>query len=92
MRDRKRNISIVFISQSYFKVSKYLRLNATHYFTVKISNKREFQQIARNHSPDTEFKYFMNFHKDYTEESFSFLVSDATLPLVNLRRFSNNLL
>ena len=29
------DISLVFISQSYFKVSKTVRLNATHYFYIK---------------------------------------------------------
>ena len=38
LRGRKLNISLVFISQSYFKVSKTIRLNATHYFTMKIRN------------------------------------------------------
>ena len=32
LRERKLNISLVFISQSYFKVPKTIRLNATHYF------------------------------------------------------------
>ena len=38
LRGRKLNISLVLISQSYFKVSKTIRLNATHYFTMKIRN------------------------------------------------------
>ena len=38
---RKLNISIVFITQSYFKVPKDVRLNPTHFFIVKIPNKRE---------------------------------------------------
>ena len=38
LRGRKLNISLVFISQSYFKESKTIRLNATHYFTMKIRN------------------------------------------------------
>ena len=41
LRGRKLNISLVFISQSYFKVPKTIRLNATHYFNMKIPNKRE---------------------------------------------------
>ena len=31
IRGRKLNISIVFITQSYFKVPKYVRLNSTHF-------------------------------------------------------------
>ena len=41
LRGRKLNNLLVFISQSYFKVPKTIRLNATHCFIMKISNKRE---------------------------------------------------
>ena len=50
IRGRKLNISLVFITQPYFKVPKDVRLNTTHFFIMKISNKRELQQIAINHS------------------------------------------
>ena len=48
-RGRKLNISLVFITQSYFTVSKDIRLNLTHYFVMKIPYKRELQQMASNH-------------------------------------------
>ena len=48
IRDRKLNISLVFITQSYFKVPNDARLNSTHFFIMKIPNKRELQQIALN--------------------------------------------
>ena len=49
IRSRKLNISLVFITQSYFKVPKDVRLNTSHFFIAKIPNKRELQQIAINH-------------------------------------------
>ena len=49
IRGRKWKISLVFIAQSYFKIPKDVRLNSTHFFTKKIPNKRELQQIALNH-------------------------------------------
>ena len=39
IRDRKLSISLVFITQSYFRVSKDVRLNFTHFFIIKIPNK-----------------------------------------------------
>ena len=60
---RKLNISIVFITQSYFKVPKEVTLNTTHLFIMKIPNKRELQQIAINHSSDIDFKNFMKIYK-----------------------------
>ena len=44
IRDRELNISIVFITQSYFKVPKDVRLDSTYFFIMKIPNKRELQQ------------------------------------------------
>ena len=41
IRNRKLNISLVFIMQSYFRVPKDVRLNITHFFIMKIPNKRE---------------------------------------------------
>ena len=49
IRGRKLNISIAFITKSYFKVPQDVRLNSTHFFIMKIPNKRELQQIAPNH-------------------------------------------
>ena len=72
IRGRKLNISIVFITQSYFKVPKDVRLNSTHFFIMKILNKRELQQIALNHSSDTDFKDFMKIYKECTKEPYSF--------------------
>ena len=60
IRGRKLNISIVFITQSNFKVLKDVRLNSTHFFIMKISNERELQQIALNHSSHIAFKDFID--------------------------------
>ena len=39
-RARKINVSIVFITQSYFRALKVARLNSTHYIIMKINNKK----------------------------------------------------
>ena len=64
IRCRKLNISLVFITQSYFSVPKDVRLNTTHYFIMKINNKRELQNIAINHSADIDYQDF----KEITEK------------------------
>ena len=58
IRSRKLNISLVFITQSYSKVPKDIRLNSTHFCIMKILNKRELQQISLNHSSDIKIKDF----------------------------------
>ena len=90
IRGRKLNASIVFITQSYFKVPKDVRLNSTHFFIKKIRNKRELQQIALNHSSDIDFKDFMKIYKKYTKRPCSFLVNDTTLPSDDSLRFRKN--
>ena len=70
IRGRKLNISLVFITQSYFKVPKDVRLNTTHFFITKIPNKRELQQIALNHSSDITTKNFINICKKYTAKQY----------------------
>ena len=92
IRRRKLNISIVFITQSYFNVPKDVRLKSTHFFIMKIRNKRELQQIALNYSSDIDFKDFMKIYKKYTKEPYSFLVNDTTLPSDDPLRFRRNLL
>ena len=49
IRCRKLNISLVFITQSYFSVPKDVRLNSTHYLIVKIKNSKELQNIEINY-------------------------------------------
>ena len=69
---------------------KDVRLNSTHFFIMKIPNKRELLQIALNHLSDIDFKYFMKVYKKCTAESYSFLVNDTTLPSDNPLRFRKN--
>ena len=90
-RGRKLSISIVFITQSYFKVPKDVRLNTTHFFMMKIPNKRELQQIAINHSSDINTKDFINIYKKCTDKAYSFLVNDKTLSSGDPLRFRKNL-
>ena len=58
IRYRKLNISLVFITRSYFKLPKDARLNSTHYLIMKIHNRRELQRIAIDHSADIDCKDF----------------------------------
>ena len=89
---RKLNISYVFISKLYSKVSKTIRLNTALNFIMKMPNKKEAQQIAPNHWAGIEFKNLMKLCRDYTKEPFSFLVDDTTLLSDNRLRITKNLL
>ena len=63
IRCRKLNISLIFITQSYFSVPKDVRLNATHYLIMKINSRNECRNIAINHSADTDYQDFMKIYR-----------------------------
>ena len=67
---------------------KDIRLNSTHYYIMKISNKRELKQIASRNSLDIDFQDFMNLYKKCTAKLYPFLVIDATLTSDNHFNFS----
>ena len=89
---RKLNISLVFISQSYFFIPKDVRLNSTHYLIMKINSKKELQNIVINHSADIEYREFVKIYRECTKEPYSFLTIDTTLPASDPLKFRNNLL
>ena len=87
IRCRKLNISLVSITQSYFSVLKNVRLNSTHYQIIKIHDRRELQNIAKNHSADINYKDFLKIYQNCTNEPYSFFTIDTTLPADNSMRF-----
>ena len=91
IRGRILNISLVFITQSHFKVRTDVRLNTTHFFIMKIPDKRELQQIALNHSSDIDCIDFVKIYKKCTDEPCSFLFNDTILSSENPLRFRKNL-
>ena len=80
IRGRKLKIFIFFIVQSYFKGPKDFRLNSSHFFIMKIPNKRDLQQIALDNLSDIDFKDFIKIFNKCTAIPYSFLVNDTTLP------------
>ena len=72
MRCRKLNISLCFLTQSYFSVPKDVRLNYTHYILFKLNNRRELQKIAIDHSTDIDYKDFIKIYRVCIKEPFNF--------------------
>ena len=90
IRCRKLNISLVFITQSYFFVPKDVRLNTTHYFIMKTNNKRELKNIAINHSADIDYQDLKRIYRECMKQPYNFLTIDNTLPASDLLRFKKN--
>ena len=84
IRCRKLNISIVFITPSYFRTPKDARLNTTHYILMKIGCKKEFKNIAEENSGYLDYKAFLKIHNYCTKEPYSLMMIDtrstATIP------------
>ena len=76
-RGRKLNISIAFITQSYFRALKDARLNSTHYLLMKIGNKKELKSFAEEKSGNVDYKDFLKMYNYCTKEPYSFVTIDA---------------
>ena len=76
-RARKLNVSIVFITQSYFRALKDARLNSTHYVLIKIGNKKELKSIAEQQSGHLDYKDFLKIYNYCKKEPYSFMLIDA---------------
>ena len=85
IRCRKLNISLCFLTQSYFSVPKDVRSNCTYYILFKIYNKRKLQNIAIAHSANINYKDFIKIYRDFTKEPYNFLTIDT----VNNKLFKN---
>ena len=82
-RARKINVSIVFITQSYFRALKDGRLNSTHYILMKIGNKKELKIIAEENSGHLDYKDFLKIYNYCTKKPYSFMTLD-TRPTVSV--------
>ena len=76
-RARKINVSIVFITQSYFRALKDARLNSMHYILMKIGNKKELKSIAEEKLGNLDYKDFLKVYNYCTKEPYSFMTIDA---------------
>ena len=77
IRCKKLNISIVFITKSYFRTPKDARLNSTHYILMKIGNKKELKSITKENSGHLDFKDFSKIYNYCTKEPYSFMMVDT---------------
>ena len=83
IRGRKLNVSLVFITQSYFKVPKEVRLNYTHFFIMNTATK------CTKSCSDINYKDFIKIYKKCTAKPYS--LNDATPTSDNTLRFRKNI-
>ena len=61
-----------------------VRVNTTNCFIMKIPNKQEHQKIATNNASDFDFDEFKRLYRNFTAQTYSFLVIGTILPAKNV--------
>jgi len=76
LRARKRNASVIYLSQSFFDTPKSIRLQSNYFIFFNISNERELNDIYFDHCLDIDRNTFKTFFKHATSEPYSFFMLD----------------
>lgn len=95
IRGRKKNVSIIYISQSYFKIPKIIRLNSNYFCLFWFDDKKQLRSICDTHSTSLDFKEFYNlFSEACSNSKRNYLVIDKKTeePEMKVRNCWNGLL
>lgn len=76
IRARKLNVSVIFISQSYFKIPKTIRNNCSYFILLKLSGNREVNIILSEFGLGVTKEQLLEIYKYATSEKFSPLLID----------------
>lgn len=75
---RHANTSIIFLAQSYSKVSKIIRGNVNYVVLYAVAQKREIQGLAQSLAMDIDYKTFYRIFTDITKQKYGFMVIDTS--------------
>lgn len=90
IRGRKRGISMVYLSQSFFKIPKVIRTNCNYFVILKLSGKRDLNLIMSEFELGITKKDLLRMYEYATKEKFSVLLIDVEAP--KEERFRKNFL
>lgn len=76
IRARKLNVSVIFISQSYFKIPKIIRNNCSYMVLLKLSGNREVNMILSEFGLGVTKDELISLYEYATKEKFSPLIID----------------
>ena len=80
LRGRHKNSSVIYVTQSYYRVPKDLRLNCNYFVLFNVQNGRELEQFQRDHA-NIDKKVFTQLYRDAVAEPYSFMVIDKQTKL-----------
>jgi hypothetical protein len=91
IRGRKLKLSAVYLSQSYYKIPRIVRLQFGYLFLLKLSSGKDLQMIMQDCSlgDEVDKETLYKIYKDATNEKFTFLKIDLDTCDPN-RKFSKN--
>ena len=81
LRGRKSNCSIVFLSQSYFKIPQLIPQNSDYFILTMGISGRNLTNIATDHSGTVESDKFKDSYRRFTEKGGVMLIDTATSKL-----------
>jgi hypothetical protein len=90
IRARKLNVSVIYISQSYFRIPKIIRQNLTYLVLLKLSGERELKLILSEGGLGLDRDQLLALYNYAIAEKFSVLLIDYEAPIE--KRYRKNFL
>ena len=87
-RGRKKNTSVIYLTQSYYSTPKDIRLQCNYFMFFNIGSKREVIEIEKDHAIGLTNEEFVRLFHFATEDSYSFMMIDLK---DQMKRFRKNL-
>ena len=92
IRSRKKNCSLIYLTQSYFSTPKDIRLQCNYFIFYNISNERELTEIQRDHCLDVDKETFKKYFNKATSEPYSFFLIDKKSRELRFRKNFDDIL
>ena len=86
IRSRKKNYSLIYLTQRYLATSKDIRLQCNYFMFYNISNERELFKIQRDHCLDVDKETFKRYFNFATSELYSFFLIDKKTRELRFRK------
>ena len=86
IRGRKKNCSLIYLTQSYFSTPKDIRLQCNYFVFYNIANERELSEIKRDHCLDIDKDTFKSYFKEATSEPYNFFMIDNKTKELRFRK------
>ncbi len=86
IRSRKKNCSLIYLTQSYFSTPKDIRLQCNYFIFYNISNERELSKILRDHCLDIDKDSFKTYFNKATLKPYNFFLIDKKSKELRFRK------